>query len=53
MYEYKIKGADYLKGKVQKIGQAIAVTVDKDWLGEEVIVIRKAELESMNREKRE
>lgn len=53
MYEYKIKGSEHLKGKVRKIGKAIAVIVNKDWLSEEVIVIRKAELEGMNKEKRE
>lgn len=53
MYEYKIRGSEHLKGEVRKIGKAIAVIVNKDWLGEEVIVIRKADLEGMNREKRE
>lgn len=37
--------------KVRKIGKTIAVIVDKDWVGEEVIIIRKAELEGMNKEK--
>lgn len=50
MYEYKIKGSEHLKGKVRKIGKAIAVIVNKEWIGEEVIVIRKAELEGMDKE---
>ena len=49
MYEYRIKGTDYLKGKVQKIGQAIAVTVDKGWLDKEVIVVKEPELTGLNK----
>lgn len=50
MYRYAMKGEDEIKGEVRKIGKAIAVTVNKDWLGEEVIVIRKAELIGKNKE---
>ena len=53
MYEYKIRGSEHLKRKVQKIGKATAVIVDKNWLDEEVIIIRKAELIGMNKEERE
>ena len=41
MYRYDIKGEDFKTGEVKKIGKAIAVIVDKEWLGARAIVIKK------------
>ena len=51
MNMYIIKGEDYLKGKVQKIGQAIAVIVDKEWLGKRVVVIKEGTIKQYVDEK--
>ena len=50
MYSYIIKGEDEIEGKVKKIGKAIAVLVDKEWIGERVIVIKDSELRAKNME---
>ena len=44
MYRYDIKGEDFKIGQAKKIGQAIAVIVDKEWLGKRVVVIRDGKI---------
>ena len=41
---YTIKGEDFEIGKVKKIGKAIAVIVDKEWLGKQVVVIKEGKI---------
>lgn len=44
MYRYGIKGEDFKIGQAKKIGKAIAVIVDKEWLGKRVVVIRDGKI---------
>lgn len=50
MLEFRIKGSDYVKGEVKKIGRAKAIAIVKglNWEeGEGVIVIRGGIIEKM------
>jgi hypothetical protein len=49
MYRYDIEGEDYTKGKVKQIGRTIAVIVDRDWVGSDVIVIKKGDIEKFEK----
>lgn len=44
MYNYTIEGEGYSKEKVKKIGRAVAVTVNPDWVGKEVLVILRGDI---------
>ena len=45
MYQYVVKGEEDFKiGQAKKIGKAIAVIVDKEWLGARVVLIREGHI---------
>lgn len=49
MYKYELKGEDYKKGKVKQIGRTIAVIVDRDWVGSDVIVVKEGDIEKFEK----
>lgn len=53
MYQYKIRGSDEIEGKAKKIGKAIAVIVNREWEGKQVMVIKEPELIGKNKEVKE
>jgi len=53
MYEYNIKGDEYVVTKAKQISRTVAVLVPKEWEDSDVVVIRAGEIQKFEKVRNE